>query len=266
MVLDSNQIKFLNGEAFHNLIKLKRTTINSNPCINEDFEDESRILTMSQVVKNSCGFCEKIVDITNCELLKEIKPINEENMKNVEKIVMKIHEDQRILQNSTNSLKIIAVENENLKMENSSVNALAEVEKNDVESEKKFKQENLSSNDENQKIDEKILKNAKSSCEFLENDFEDRKRNSRNIEAKEKEDFQKMLEEKIADNLRLTVMVANLESQLRASKDEIQLKEEFHKKLDIQKSEIFTERIQDLSKENENLKSQIQFLNKQKLC
>ena len=230
--------------------------MNFNPCINEDFEDETRILSMPELVKNTCGFCEKIVDITNCEMLKEIKQIHEENMKNVEKVVMKILEDQRHSPNSTESLKIAAEKNEAFKLEISSIKT--GVEKNELEIEK---QENLSTTEslQNLQIDAKTLMVLKSTREFLKDDFENKKQISKSTETKEKEDSQKVLEDKTADNLKL-------EAQIKGYKDEMALKEEFYQKLDVQKSAIFTEKIQELSKENDNLKAQIQILIKQKFC
>jgi hypothetical protein len=58
LILGDNKIKFLNGEAFADLKKLKYLYLLGNVCINEEFSNSSRVAVLQQTLNEKCGFYE----------------------------------------------------------------------------------------------------------------------------------------------------------------------------------------------------------------
>lgn len=48
----------MNGRLFIGLKKLSDVSLRGNDCINEDFDDEEKLSTMSQVIDSHCWFAE----------------------------------------------------------------------------------------------------------------------------------------------------------------------------------------------------------------
>lgn len=69
----------MNGNAFDSLINLKSVTLVGNECIDESFENQTRILMVSQIVSESCGFTENRSSTIDCgEEIKNIEiPLND---------------------------------------------------------------------------------------------------------------------------------------------------------------------------------------------
>lgn len=74
--LDSNYIKFLNGELLRPLSGLTQVWMNGNECIDEDFKDFDAA-DLARDVSRRCSFCEseESIDLNVCEAEKEIKQI-----------------------------------------------------------------------------------------------------------------------------------------------------------------------------------------------
>jgi regulator of replication initiation timing len=66
-VLEGNKITSLNGRAFLGLRKLKVVRLDGNTCINEDFNGETKIATLQQVVTTKCAFDETSELIANLD-------------------------------------------------------------------------------------------------------------------------------------------------------------------------------------------------------
>jgi hypothetical protein len=65
----------MNGDVFRGLHNLKEVLLSSNECVKEDFKTEAAIAKLPEVLSQNCGFCEKIHDLTNCELRWDLKEI-----------------------------------------------------------------------------------------------------------------------------------------------------------------------------------------------
>lgn len=65
----------MNGDVFRGLNNLQTVYLHSNPCIDADFDNEAAIEKLPQIAAEKCGFCEKLADMTNCEILREFKLI-----------------------------------------------------------------------------------------------------------------------------------------------------------------------------------------------
>ena len=63
----------MNGDVFRGLHKLKNVYLHSNQCIKDNFITESAIEKLPEIVSKNCGFCEKISDLTNCEVRREFR-------------------------------------------------------------------------------------------------------------------------------------------------------------------------------------------------
>ena len=63
----------MSGNVFRGLHNLKHIYLRSNQCMKEDFLSEDAIKKLPEIVSKNCGFCEKISDLTNCEIRKEFK-------------------------------------------------------------------------------------------------------------------------------------------------------------------------------------------------
>lgn len=59
--VDSNNIKFLNGESFIRLKNLEKVWLNDNVCIDDYFIGESRVSDMFEIVTEKCGMCGKVI-------------------------------------------------------------------------------------------------------------------------------------------------------------------------------------------------------------
>lgn len=53
--LENNIIKFINGDAFHRLHRLKKVHLDGNICIDESFKNPTRIAAMPQILTHRCG-------------------------------------------------------------------------------------------------------------------------------------------------------------------------------------------------------------------
>jgi hypothetical protein len=254
---DNNKIKFINGETFHNLVKLERATLSFNLCINEDFEEQTRISFLPQLVKNNCGFCEKIVDITNCEMLKEIKDMQLTYSDKLENFVKSVFEDQKTFMNQ------ISEENKKLQHENLAMKAeLKELKsKNSIES--------LNESENSNKTNLKLESGSSQTCDFVQNELKSLNMKLEN-QAKIFQDyiktFQVSLEAKTSEISSKTAAIAKLEAELKASIDRSVLMENFQQKLEAQRSETFNAKIQELMSEVEKLKTQIEFCSKRPSC
>jgi hypothetical protein len=63
----------MNGDVFRGLHNLKEVYLQSNQCTNSYFLTEAAIAKMPEVLSQNCGFCEKIADLTSCDLQSELK-------------------------------------------------------------------------------------------------------------------------------------------------------------------------------------------------
>lgn len=64
---EGNKIKFLNGKLFIPLKKLKEVNLASNVCINENFNNPTKIATLQQTVNEKCHFDESEIPETATE-------------------------------------------------------------------------------------------------------------------------------------------------------------------------------------------------------
>lgn len=70
-----NKIKLLDGAAFTSLTKLWIVTLNSNDCINEDFDNPARIAILQRTVTQRCGFDAVLMAVKQLETkLKALQP------------------------------------------------------------------------------------------------------------------------------------------------------------------------------------------------
>lgn len=219
-------------------MKLERATLSFNLCINEDFEDKMKIALLSQVVKNSCGFCEKIFDITNCEMMKEIREMQSKNDEKFETFVKESLNDPK----SQSYVSKILEENQNLQQEN----AALKVELNECKS--------LSEKNSLKEIDKPNpnpdeIKNFSVLLEKQANYFQ---------ECTTRDSFIN-LEAKVAEITNKTATIAKLEAELRAAKDQRALTEEFQLKLEAQNMESCNLKIQALLSGVEKIKAQLEF-------
>jgi len=60
LILTRNRIKFLNGDVFRELQNVKGVWLDSNFCIDEIFDDSTRLAIMNDKVAELCGFNEKV--------------------------------------------------------------------------------------------------------------------------------------------------------------------------------------------------------------
>lgn len=123
---DGNQIKFINGDAFRGLESLSAVHLRNNICINRTFRNESAISELPEILSQNCGFCEKIGELTNCELRWELKKVIDslktetsctnqllglEGKLNACSEILKLNERIEAHKNETFSLKLENLEN-----------------------------------------------------------------------------------------------------------------------------------------------------------
>lgn len=250
---DNNQIKFINSETFSKLVKLERITLSFNLCINEDFEDHTRISAMPELIKNSCGYCEKIVDITNCEMLKEIQQIHLKNAEKIENWFNERENQNQIHENLIKENRILHLENDELK------NKLKELEGRSQKNNENLRQsENSSSTINDSKFE--TFQNE------LKVQFKNQEKLFRDLISRDKETFQLNMEAKTSEISNKTATIAKLEAELKAAKDQMVLTEDFQRKLEDQRNEMFKAKIEELTSEVEKLKVQIEFCSTKSLC
>lgn len=77
MIADQNKLKFIDAKTFSAMKNLKWLGVSGNECINEDFATPSSLLTMTEVIKGSCGFCDE-PDTSICELKIQLRSCERE--------------------------------------------------------------------------------------------------------------------------------------------------------------------------------------------
>lgn len=60
MFLDYNMIKHVNSDAFQGLGALRRVSLDSNECVDEDYTNQTGLTKMAEELSEKCGFIELV--------------------------------------------------------------------------------------------------------------------------------------------------------------------------------------------------------------
>jgi hypothetical protein len=92
----------MDGDVFRGFHNLKKVVLSSNQCIQENFETEAKIVKISKILSQKCDSCEKIADLTNCELRWELKDTEQSIMEKLKSEVESVRLEEKISACTTN--------------------------------------------------------------------------------------------------------------------------------------------------------------------